>query len=57
MDADWANRFKASFPWASKKDEEDERRYVKATFPKTSTDETAGNLWVHPADGMEFHDR
>lgn len=44
--------FKASFPWASKKDEEDERRYVKATFPRTSTDETAGNLWVHPADAL-----
>ncbi|KAF8421646.1 hypothetical protein EV426DRAFT_575642 [Tirmania nivea] len=44
--------FKASFPWASKKDEEDERRYVRATFPRTSTDETAGNLWVHPADAL-----
>lgn len=44
--------FKASFPWASKKDEEDERRYAKATFPRTSTDETAGNLWVHPADAL-----
>jgi len=44
--------FKASFPWASKKDEEDERRYVRATFPKTSPDETAGNLWVHPTDAL-----
>ncbi|KAF8461350.1 hypothetical protein BDZ91DRAFT_737195 [Kalaharituber pfeilii] len=44
--------FKASFPWATKREEEDERRYVKESFPRTSKDETAGNLWVHPADAL-----
>jgi len=44
--------FKAAFPWASKKEEDDERKYVKENFPDTSKDETAGNLWVHPRDAL-----
>ncbi|KAI5806763.1 hypothetical protein DFH27DRAFT_357173 [Peziza echinospora] len=48
--------FKASFPWATKRDEEDERKYVKDYFIRTSKDETAGNLWVHPADALTLAD-
>jgi hypothetical protein len=44
-------RFKASFPWARKVDEEAEKQYVKLNFPNTSRIETAGNLWVDPVDG------
>jgi len=44
-------RFKASFPWAKKAEEEAEKQFVKAHFPNTSKIETAGNLWVEPVDG------
>lgn len=44
-------RFKASFPWAKKKEEDIERQYVRDHFAQTSSEETAGNLWVHPTDG------
>lgn len=47
-------RFKASFPWAKKKEEDIERQYVRDHFAQTSSEETAGNLWVHPTDGR-FH--
>ncbi|KAJ6258970.1 hypothetical protein Dda_5865 [Drechslerella dactyloides] len=42
--------FKASFPWATKAEEEEERRYVKEHF-NASSEETAGSLWIHPDDG------
>ncbi|EPS43291.1 hypothetical protein H072_2698 [Dactylellina haptotyla CBS 200.50] len=45
--------FKASFPWASKSEEEMERRFVKNSFD-ASTEETAGNLWVHPDDALSL---
>lgn len=48
-------RFKASFPWAKKKEEDHERQYVREHFEKTSSDETAGNLWIHPSDGKSLH--
>lgn len=47
-------RFKASFPWAKKKEEDHERQYVREHFEKTSSDETAGNLWIHPTDGKSI---
>ena len=43
--------FKASFPMATKAEEDAERRYVKAKF-HTSLEETAGNLWIHPEDAV-----
>lgn len=47
-------RFKASFPWAKKTEEDRERQYVKDHFVKTSPEETAGNLWIHPTDGKSL---
>lgn len=44
--------FKAAFPWATKREEDEERKYVKDHFLDTSKDETAGNLWVHPRDAL-----
>ncbi|KAL7275657.1 hypothetical protein RUND412_001390 [Rhizina undulata] len=48
--------FKASFPWALKKEEDAERQHVKEFFARTSTEETAGNVWVHPADALTLAD-
>ncbi|PUU74981.1 hypothetical protein B9Z19DRAFT_1103169 [Tuber borchii] len=48
--------FKASFPWAKKKEEDHERQYVREHFEKTSSDETAGNLWIHPTDALALAD-
>ncbi|KAK6335398.1 hypothetical protein TWF696_002177 [Orbilia brochopaga] len=52
--------FKASFPWATKAEEEEERNYVKENF-NASTEETAGSLWIHPDDALalssEYHCR
>ncbi|TGZ82355.1 hypothetical protein EX30DRAFT_339641 [Ascodesmis nigricans] len=46
--------FKATFPWARKSEEEAEKIFVKFNYPKTSRDETAGNLWVDPTDALEI---
>ena len=37
--------FKACFPWATNKEEEAERSYLKA-LDKTTKDEIAGNVWI-----------
>ena len=37
--------FKASFPWAKQSEEQAERQYLKS-FPDTSRDEVAGNVWI-----------
>ncbi|KAF3207016.1 hypothetical protein TWF192_000611 [Orbilia oligospora] len=43
--------FKASFPYATKQEEESERRIVKSRF-QISSDETAGNAWISPDDAL-----
>ncbi|KAF3932259.1 hypothetical protein ABW19_dt0202484 [Dactylella cylindrospora] len=45
--------FKASFPWATKAEEDLERKYVKSHYD-ASSEETAGNLWVHPDDALSL---
>jgi hypothetical protein len=48
--------FKIAFPWATQKEEKEERDYLK-TLDTTSTDEVAGNIWIEPAFGMCTRDR
>lgn len=42
--------FKLAFPWAKHAEEAAERNYIK-TFPATSQDEIAGNVWVQESFG------
>lgn len=42
--------FKAAFPWASQKEEETERKYVKS-LPHAGQEEVAGSVWIPPSSG------
>jgi len=42
--------FKAAFPWASLREEEEERKYQK-TFPSAGHEEVAGSVWIAPEEG------
>ncbi|EEP80351.1 conserved hypothetical protein [Uncinocarpus reesii 1704] len=45
--------FKIAFPWAKQAEEKGEREYLRG-HPNTSSDETAGNLWISPELALEL---
>ena len=46
--------FKAAFPYAQQEDEAAEKNYLKS-LSTTSSEEVAGNMWIHPDAGMFWY--
>lgn len=42
--------FKAAFPYAQAEEETTEKDYIKS-LEEASSEEVAGNCWIHPAKG------
>lgn len=47
--------FKAAFPYSSTEEEAAEKEYIK-TLPDISSEEIAGNLWIHPDQALTLAD-
>ncbi|KAK5165111.1 uncharacterized protein LTR77_009208 [Saxophila tyrrhenica] len=47
--------FKAAFPWAQVEEENAEKEYIKS-LENTSSEEVAGNVWIHPEQALSLAD-
>ncbi|KAK3721054.1 hypothetical protein LTR37_003344 [Vermiconidia calcicola] len=47
--------FKAAFPWAKVEEEQAEKDYIKG-LDTTSSEEVAGNVWIHPDQALDLAD-
>ena len=48
--------FKAAFPWAQLEEEAAEKDFIKS-LKAASSEEVAGNVWIHPNQGELYTSR